>query len=80
MRERTGILSSDFLILGHYLFTAPLDEDHALDEPRDAYNHASAKAMNTLYAQVSSLRTIPESLRAIVRRHLENLSRYTLPR
>jgi hypothetical protein len=74
-----SVVSSSFLVHGHYLFTPPNDEDPDLHHARQVFDKIAKHGLRQLFKEISSLRTVPQGVRGILQRHQESLGRLRVP-
>jgi hypothetical protein len=78
-REGKRCLHAEFLIRGHYLFSPAALQDKDLDELRSSYNRAARQGISELFSELENVQSIPAELKAILKRHREDLQAPALP-
>jgi hypothetical protein len=76
---RDMAVSSEFLVLGAYLFEPPLDSQASLVEERLRFNIEAERSLLRLLQAVVALPELPRSIRELLRRYSERLYHYSLP-
>jgi hypothetical protein len=72
-------LASRFLLLGHYLFAPPLAGESSLDEKRAQFDELARLRLGRLYKAVTTLQSVPKSIRDILTEHQASLFGASLP-
>ena len=71
------MLSVDFLCVGEYLFTPPLDSAPSFHDLRDEWDRAAQRELPVLLDMIGTLPKLPPSIADVFRRHSRRLLEYT---
>ncbi len=77
--EGGAVLSGDFLCLGHFLFSPPLELDQRFNADRQSFDVAAHGGFPALVAMIINLPEFPGSIREQLVRHSERLTRFSAP-
>lgn len=78
-REHGAILNGEFLCLGHFLFSPPLELDRKFNADRQSFDLAAHEGFASLVAMIINLPEFPSSIRNQLVRHSERLTRFSAP-
>jgi hypothetical protein len=73
------VLSSQFLILGHILFSAPRDLNPAFDQGRAGFDLAARRSLPNLLELISSLPSLPTSIKQLLEKYSNRFYEYSQP-
>ena len=73
IRQDSMVLSSQFLYIGEYLLTAPLDQDETFHNARELVNTLARRHLPELLEWISRLQGMPTFVRQVFERHSRRL-------
>ncbi|HKV41559.1 MAG TPA: hypothetical protein VJX67_20310, partial [Blastocatellia bacterium] len=78
-RPKGPLVSSEFFVVGSYIFGVPVDQDASYNDQRMLFESAARLALPDLLNLVTDLPKLPQSVRDLMRSHSQRLLSYTLP-
>ena len=74
-----SVVSSSFISLGSYIFSAPIYENSAFDAERHSFDERARSKIPDLFGMIMNLPELPQSIKDLMRNHSQRLVTYTLP-
>ena len=79
LKDNSVVMSSKFLIIGHFIFETAFYKDEKLSEHRHRFNSISEHNKQELFNLIMRLPDIPTKFREIISRYSQRFEEYTTP-
>lgn len=77
-QQANTVVSGEFLYLGHFLFSPPLNNESTYEIERSMFNSAAKKRLPSLLETILTLESIPESLARLLAWHADRFKEFPL--
>ena len=75
----TSVVNGEFLYIGDWLFSSPLEQDSNFDDERATFNQVAADNLQNLLSLARNLPNLSPSIRALLQVFSERLYTFSLP-